>query len=92
VHIDRPIEHELVDPIDRVHELVARQDAPTRLEQRCEEAELGRGQRDGPPADCDIVAGPIHDEVAVLEHAFAGRSALPDPLEDAPDADDQLGR
>ena len=66
--VDRPVEDDgLAARVDRVHELVARKDAPVRREERRQEAELERCQARVAPGDGHLVAVAVEDEVAAAQ-------------------------
>src|SRR5437588_202 len=56
-----------------LHDLAAAVDPLGLLREEGEQAELGRGQADGPPVDPDLVAVHVELERADAPHAAAGR-------------------
>src|SRR3954468_15390210 len=73
VHVDRAIRHEDVGAHRLVHELVARQHAPARADQRRKELELGERELDRLAAHDDLVPRGVDRQRSGLEHPRVAR-------------------
>ena len=75
--IDRPIEHlRFAEAMEGVQQLIPAQHAPVRLDERREQAELGRGEGDRGARDRDFMAVEIHLQVAVAQNFPPARCKL----------------